>query len=142
MEGNIELLDYIYQNSQMGIETIKQLLEITTDESFKKYLESEVNEYTEINKSAEELINKRHAEEKGISNVAKIRTYLAINMKTLTDKSTSHIAEMLIQGSTMGIIEAIKNLKKYQNAEKEIIALGKKLLKFEENNMEELKEFL
>ena len=31
----------------------------------------------------------------------KIRTYLMINMQTLTDKSTSHIAEMMMIGSTM-----------------------------------------
>ena len=66
-----------------------------------------------------------------------------INMQTLTDKSPSHIAEMLIIGSNMGVIDAIKNIKKYeQEAEANIIKLMKKLLRFEENNIQQLKKFL
>ena len=65
-----------------------------------------------------------------------------INLQTLTDKSASHIAEMLIIGSNMGIINAVKNLKKYKNAEPSIIDLMNRLLKFEEDNVQQLKEFL
>lgn len=42
----------------------------------------------------------------------------------------------------MGVINAIKNIKKYSDAEPEIINLMKRLLKFEENNIQELKAFL
>ena len=48
----------------------------------------------------------------------KIRTYLMINMQTLTDKSTSHIARMMMIGSTMGIINAIRNIADYNHAKK------------------------
>ena len=65
-----------------------------------------------------------------------------INLQTMTDKTNSNIAEMLMIGSNMGIINAIKNLKKYQNAEAEIRNLMEKLLKFEENNVQDLKAFL
>ncbi len=34
MNGNAELLNFIYQNSQMGVTTLKQLLDITKDEVF------------------------------------------------------------------------------------------------------------
>ena len=65
-----------------------------------------------------------------------------INMQTLSDKSPSHIAEMLMVGSNMGIINAIKNLKKYEHADKESLKLLKRLLRFEENNVQRLKAFL
>ena len=42
----------------------------------------------------------------------------------------------------MGVIDAIKNLKKYKNAEQEINELMDQLLKFEEDNIKELKEYL
>jgi hypothetical protein len=35
MNGNAELLNFIYQNSQMGVETIKQLLDTAEDEELK-----------------------------------------------------------------------------------------------------------
>jgi hypothetical protein len=142
MNGNVELLNFIYQNSQMGIKTISQLIEIVEDEEFKKHLESQHKEYMEIHKAAKSMLNENGYDEKGISAFEKIRTYLMIEMQTMTDKSTSHISEMLIIGSNMGVINAIKNIKKYSDAEPEIINLMKRLLKFEENNIQELKAFL
>jgi hypothetical protein len=142
MNGNVELLNYIYQNSQMGLDTIKQILEIANDEGFKKQLQSQVNEYRSINDLAKGLLQQNGCEEKGISKLAEISTYMSISMHTLTDKTPSHISEMLIQGSTMGITDATKNIKKYKDANKDILDLADKLLKFEQNNIEQLKKFL
>lgn len=41
----------------------------------------------------------------------------------------------------MGIIDAIKKLKKYKDEEQDIIKLMEKLLKFEEDNVQQLKQF-
>lgn len=142
MNGNAELLNFVYQNSQMGVDTIKQLTGIVEDGKLKKYLESQLNEYNEINQSAQKLLNKNGYDEKGIGTLDKIKTYLMINMQTLTDKSPSHISEMLIIGSNMGVINAVKNIKKYKDAEPNIVRLMGKLLKFEENNIQQLKDFL
>jgi hypothetical protein len=142
MNGNAELLNFIYQNSQMGVATIEQLIEIVEDNNFKKHLESQFNEYKEIHSAAKKALNESGYDEQGIGALKKIRTYLMINMQTMTDNSASHIAEMLIIGSNMGIINAVKNMKKYSDAEPTILKLMERLLKFEENNVQQLKEFL
>lgn len=142
MNGNTELLNFIYQNSQMGVHTISQLIDIVEDGEFKKYLESQFHEYEEIHKAAKEMLNKNGYYEKGIGVFNKLKTYLMINLETLTDKTSSNISEMLIIGSNMGVINAVKNIKKYQDAEPDIISLMERLLRFEENNIQELKQFL
>lgn len=142
MNGNSELLNFIYQNSQMGVDTIEQLLDIATDNDFKEHLNAELEKYNRLNDDAKQLLNDNGYDEKGISAFEKIRTYLMINMQTMHDKTASHIAEMMIIGSNMGVVDAIKNLRKYSNAEKNIIQLMKELQKFEENNVENLKRFL
>lgn len=143
MNGNAEMLNYVYQNSQMGIETIKQLLELVENEKFSKCLNRQLSGYKDINMKAKEMLNKNGYDEKGIGEMEKITTYFMINMKTLMDKSASHIADMMIKGSSMGTVEATKQIHKYENdAEKNIIALMKSLLKMEESNVEELKEYL
>lgn len=142
MNGNAELLNFVYQNSQMGVDTIKQLIGITEDEEFKRHLESQFNEYKEIHSTAKSMLNNNGYDEKGISAFDKIKTYLMINMQTLKDKTPSHISEMLIIGSNMGVVNAVKNLKKYKEAENDIKNLMEKLLKFEENNIQQLKAFL
>ena len=142
MDGNTEMLNYIYQNSQMGVDTLNQLVEIVENQEFIKYLKSQLQEYTSINNVAIEKLNAAGHEEKGIGNMAKVATYMSISMKTLTDKTPSHISEMLIQGSTMGVVGATKNIKKYAGADKDILILADKLLKMEQNNIEQLKKFL
>jgi len=142
MNGNTELLNFVFQNSQMVVETIKQMMGIVEDENFKKQLQTQFDEYKQIHLAAQKALNKNGQDEKGISTLDKIKTYLMINMQTMTDKSSSHISEMLIIGSNMGIIDAIKKLKKYKDAEQDIIKLMEKLLKFEEDNVQQLKQFL
>ncbi|MEG0944768.1 MAG: hypothetical protein RSF86_14165, partial [Angelakisella sp.] len=72
----------------------------------------------------------------------KMKTYLMINLQTLVDRSSAHIAEMLITGSNMGIVDGTKKLKEYAGAESSIKELMEKLIRFEENNIEKLKSFL
>lgn len=142
MDGNTELLNELYQNAQMGVNTIGQLIDITDSTEFKQHLQAQYAEYREMCGEAEALLKRKGYDEKGIGTFAKVRTYLMINMQTLSDKSPSHIAEMLMVGSNMGIINAIKNLKKYEHADKESLKLLKRLLRFEENNVQRLKAFL
>jgi len=142
INGNAELLNFIYQNSQMGVDTINQLIDIAEDAEFKRHLEAQYNGYKEIHTAARTLLNTNGYDEKGLNTLEKIKTYMMINMQTLTNKTSSHISEMLIIGSNMGVIDAVKNLKKYAEAEKDITELMEKLLKFEENNVQQLKKFL
>lgn len=142
MDANAEFLNYIYQNAKMGTETIGQLLDIAEEKDFKEVLGSQYREYEAIEKEAERLLKERDKEEKDISLYQKVSAYIMINVKTLTNKSASHIAEMMIQGSTMGIIDIIKNSRKYQEAEQPIRELGQRLLAFEENNVNECKKFI
>lgn len=142
MDGNEELLNYIHQNSEMGIGTIEHLLAFINDEELRKTLASQMDEYKTINIQAAEMLHNRKKEVKDVSTMSKISSNMMIDMKTLTDKSASHISEMLIQGNTMGIIQMTKRLNQYGNADKKIIDLANRLLAFEHRNIEECKKFL
>lgn len=142
MNGNAELLNFVYQNSQMGVETIKQLIGIVEDKDFKQHLESQYREYEKFHSTAREMLNEKGFDEKGVGTPSKVMTYLMINMQTMADNTPSHISEMLITGSTMGVIDAIKKLKEYKDAEPKIRSLMDELLKMEEDNIQQLKKFL
>ena len=142
MNDDVKLLNFIYQNSQMGVETIDQLEKIVEDKNFKRYLKEKYEGYCKIHKDAKEKFNSHGYDEKGISSFEKLRTYLMINMQTLTDKSTTHIAEMMMIGSTMGIVSAIRNLNDYSNADNDIIKLMETLKAFEEKSYHDLQVFI
>ncbi|WP_300385778.1 hypothetical protein [Clostridium sp.] len=142
MNENVEFLNYIYQNAGMGKDTITQLIGIAKDEEYKKMLESQLKEYNMIHNTADVKIKALNKDAKDINVFSKASTYVMININTLMDKTPSHISEMLIQGSTMGIVDITKNIKKYADADKDILDLANKLLKFEQNNVEECKKYL
>ena len=143
MNENAELLNYVYQNSQMGVESIDRILDLTEDESFREVLKEQQKDYMRFHEKAREKLHENGFDEKGLNSFEKMRTYLMINMQTLTDQSVSHIAKMMIQGSSMGITEALQKLHQYENdADKEIRKLMEDLKDFEEKNIERLKKYL
>ena len=142
MSGDAELLNFIYQNSQMGVDTIRQLIGVVEDKDLKEHLKTQFQGYEEFHQAAKELLNEHGYDEKGLGIVEKARTYFMINLQTMTDPSASHIASMLITGSSMGIVQAIQKYRQYEDADPKIRDLMDKLRKFEEHNMEKLKDFL
>lgn len=141
-DTNIELLNYIYQNAEMGKQTIPQLLEVAEDASFRKLLESQLREYQEIWEAAASMIRSENGEAKGLNAMAKVSSYISVNFNTMIDKSSSHLAEMMMKGSNMGVIEITQKIKRYENADSGALALAHKLLKTEERNVEQLKQYL
>jgi hypothetical protein len=69
---------------------------------------------------------------------------VGVAMSTLTDASTSHLADMVIQGSTMDMNESIKLLREFENtdASEGSLALVRDIIAFEEKNIEQLKGYL
>lgn len=143
MNANAELLNFIYQNSQMGTDTLNQLMDITNDTSFQDFLQKHLEGYEHFRKEARQMLNENGCDEKGLGSFDKIKTYLMVNVQTMKDNSVSNIAGMLINGSTMGIIDAVKKLHQYEKeADRKILRLMEDLQKFEEKNIEELKAYL
>ena len=142
MNNNLEFLNFISKNAEMGFTSIKDLIDIIEDEELKKIIEKQQEKYEEIYNEASELIDKYDEDQKGVSPMEKFTSYIMIKMSLLTDKSTNHIAEMMIKGSNMGIIDIRKKLNSYDEIDKKVNRLGEKLLETEENNIEKLKPFL
>ncbi len=141
-KDNEELLNYVYQNAEMGVNSISKLMEITDDTEFIHQLDTQKNEYTAMKNDAEKLLRDQGASEDDLSAFDRVRTYIMINMQTLRDKSVSHIAEMLIQGSAMGIVQAIRKLREYTQVDEPVKNLMQKLLAMEERNFNQLKKYV
>ena len=78
----------------------------------------------------------------GQSIMAKLNTKMGISMKTLTDRSTRNLAEMLSEGSSQGVMDCIKSQKDYPDAAPGSKRLMQKLQDLEEENRLKLEQFL
>lgn len=143
MNEELEFLNFVSKNAQMGVDSIRQLIEITKNENFKEELKKQFTEYESILKKTNEIIEKNSENIKSTSLLQKVETYLMVSVKTLLDKSPDNIAGMLMQGSVMGIIQIIRRLKQYKDkVDSSFLELGQKLLEIEEHNLEKCKIFL
>ena len=139
-----KLLDALYKNVKMGADSILDLMPKVGDEEMRAELTSELEKYDSFAKEIKNMLLDIGEEAKEESFLAKIGTKMSVTMNTLVDSTTSHIAEMMIQGGTMGVTDATKTLREYENTScsEEALSLAKRIIKYEEDTVERLKEFL
>lgn len=145
MNENEEILEYIYQTSNMGMQSTKDLMASLKgkDNKIKKLVEEIEKNYEKYAKETERLLNKNDLEAKPIGMMAKAMSKMSINKEMISDNSDANIADMLIQGLTMGNLELTKHIDNYEKtADKKIINLAKDLRKFGEEYIEKLKTYL
>ena len=63
-------------------------------------------------------------------------------MGTILNISTSHLAEMMIQGSNRGLTSMYKTVKHNALAQERSVELAQELMDFEEKSIEMMKEYL
>ena len=139
---NLSLLEAVVQNTEMGKNTLEQIVPMTDDVQFKAELLRERNIYRELNQEAHTAIEACGGTAQGQSAMAKLNTRMGIGMKTLTDKSTRNLAEMLSEGSRQGVMDCIKSQKDYPDAAPGSKRLMQKVQDFEEDNRIRLERFL
>ena len=139
---NLSLLEAVVQNTEMGKNTLEQIVPMTDDVQFKAELLRERNIYRELNQEAHTAIEACGGTAQGQSAMAKLNTRMGIGMKPLTDKSTRNLAEMLSEGSSQGVMDCIKSQKDYPDAAPGSKRLMQKVQDFEEDNRIRLERFL
>ncbi len=141
-EENINALDEIHKGAYMGMDAINFVLDKVEDDKLKKVLQKQYDDYQQIANRIEEIYPKYNNDEPHKTGaMTKAMTWYGIEMKTLTDKSNSKIAELLMQGVNMGIIEGRKvlNNKKIDQEVRDIID---KYVTMQETSVEVLKKYL
>ncbi len=142
MLTNIEMLNYIFQNVQMGTDTVNTILPDVKNENMRNDLIVQLKEYGALARRAEDLIAREGESAKDNNIFKKAMTETMAKFNSMKDPSASHIAEMMINGATMGVIDMTKRLKQYQAQDPEIDALGRDVVEFEENTVTKMKNYL
>lgn len=145
MNENMELLNFVYENAEMGVHTLNNLSDILRkkDNKIKGLIEDELKEYNNFLKESEKLLKKNKLEPKKTNLMAKFSSKMGIAMETMKDNSDPAIASMVIEGLTMGIVEMETKIESYKKiVDKKILKLSNKFLKFQEEEIEKLKTFM
>ncbi|MBP1926821.1 hypothetical protein J2Z76_002691 [Sedimentibacter acidaminivorans] len=137
-----DFLAEIYRGANMGVQTINNLLMKVTDNTIYNELKYQLRSYEEIANEAYAEIMKRNSKPKDISMFDKMSAKMSIGINTFINNNSSHIADMLIKGNTMGVTGITKSLNSHSDADKEIKDLADRFVKLEQDNIDRLKKFL
>ncbi len=142
-ENNLKILKEIHKATKMGMDSISFVAEKLYDNKLKDNLSFQYTQYGQVMDRVNKLYENygEIPEDKNVMNT--IMGWTGVQMNTLSDKSPSHIAEMMIEGTTMGIIEGRKLMNnEATQASKDVRDLLNNFVTFQENNVEQLKKFL
>lgn len=139
-----ELAEEMYKNVTMGADAYVYMLPHVEDSRLKTDMTAALCYYEKLTGKIKEAAEAAGADPREKGMMAKMATRAGIAMNTVTDKTVSHIAEMLIEGCTMSVTTATK-LKNHYGDKTDLchlVELCADWAKFEEEHIERLKAYL
>ena len=129
-----EVLAEIHRNCQLALQSISDILPETEETALREELMKEHEEYEHFSAKAAILARDKNIELKNPGPFKKAMMWSSIKMSTMKDDSSAHIAEMMVQGTVMGITALRSTLSEMSRdeADEEIEALARDLLAAEE----------
>lgn len=142
MSNEIYVLNEVNKGIKMGMDSISNISEKVQDDNFKDDLKSQYDKYNDIlNKITTEL-GKYDDFPQEVNPMQKAMGWMSVEMKTMNDKSNSKIAEMMLQGINMGIIEGVRLKNQNPDLDTNVQNILNEFIDFQENTAEQLKKFL
>jgi len=142
--ADVEILDELSKSCQLAMSNISFLSTKSIQKNIKKELVSIYSGYTDILSQINKNFESLGEIPSNVSPNLKMFGLCSINLNTKIDKSSSHIAEIMIQGLNMGIIKCQKLLNSSNSTiiKDQTLNLVKQFLNFQEQSIQKLKAFL
>lgn len=139
-----EMLESLYKNVKMGSDSIIKLMDKVSGEEFKAALTKQIDGYEKIAERLRKHLCSMGQQAKEENIMVKLWSSVGMALETMTDSTDSHLAQLVAEGSSMGITDSIKLLRDYENTSvsEEALAFAREIIKFEEHNLEVAKGFI
>lgn len=139
-----EGLAEIYRNAQLAITSISDVMPSLEegDETLREELIAQHEAYEQFSAKAQMLARDLEIELKEPNPMKKVMMWGSIKMSTMTDNSRSHIAEMMAQGTVMGITALLRTQRELKDGDERIFALFEEMIQKEEEFEKRWKELV
>ncbi len=139
---NEKMLQEIVQNTEMGKNTMDEMLTLARDQKLKDEMMRQKREYRRINQQAHAALDAIGAEAKGQSAAAKMSVSMGIRTRTMMDKSNRNLATMLAEGSGQGVLDCKRAESDYPQASPGARKLMQELCDFQAQAEQTWREFV
>ena len=142
VEKTRQAMSDLYKNVTMAQNCVKTLLPYVDQQDVTKTLHKQVEQYDHYVELLDELCENLNFDPSPAPKMLITMANMGIKTKMLTDKSITHVAKIMLQGTLNGIIDLYRLIGENEDIHPEVALLEKQILRYEEGRFENLKAFL
>lgn len=139
-----ELLQAVYKNLKMASDSILNVMPKVQDEKLKHEMTVQLSAFDAFSSRTAKMLAEEGVKPEEAGFLTKTATKWGTMMNTMMDSTTAHIAEMMVEGATMGMTDMLKALREAENgtASEDALRLARDVCAYEEKIVEDMKAYL
>ncbi len=138
------MLDRMYKNVKMGSDSMVNIMSRVKDDGLRQELTNQLEQYESYGNRVGKMIYDCGGKPREEGIMTKMSAKFGMALNTMTDSTSSHLAQMVIEGATMGMTDMTKIVREYENSQcsEDALKLAREIADFEDGSIEKLKKFL
>ena len=138
------LLQAIYKNVKMASESLLTLMPKVSDEKLKSDMTVQLSCYEAFASRAAKLLAEEGVKPVEEGAITKLSAKWGSMLNTMRDSTSTHLAEMIVEGATMGVNDMLKQIRESENttASESALRLARDVCAYEEKTVEEMRNYL
>lgn len=138
------VLDAIFKNVKMASDSILNLMPKVQSQQLKSDLTVQLSTYEAFASRAAKQLGKEGIKPQEENWMTRMGAKWGTMMNTMKDSTTSHLVEMVIEGTTMGVNDMMEQMRICKHAEvsDSVRHLAQDVLDYEEKVLRDMKEYL
>ena len=141
-KDTLELLKECNAGCKSATNSMEQVQAYVKDSQSRKIIEQYNKEHILIGDECHKILDKAGETEKDPSPMAKTFSWISTEIKMMINDDEKKIADIMVDGCNMGIKALSRYLNEYKEADKESRNLTKKLIRLEQDFMNDLLGYL
>jgi len=142
MKNSKEMLSSLLKTAQMGQAGIRSVLDLSMEAGLRSALHRQLQEYNAIETEAHAIAGQRGWELQDLDPAARFLRDRMTRFRLTGANNDSRIADIMIQGSTKGMIRGLRDLHRFSDQDQRIRILSQKLLDCENAGIRMMQSFL
>lgn len=136
------VLNELFRISKMGMEASEIILPRTRGHKLSEQIKRQDEGYINLMEKARAMLKQQSEEPEGVGKGAQRMLQGAVKANTFMRHDPQHIAELMVRGATMGIVNMTKVLNHTPDCDVETRKVAEKYISTEEQNIDRMKGFL
>lgn len=142
MSNNTNLYNDLYKNVRMATYGIDCIIDAIEHKKLKTLIEKQNTIYLDYTKKLEDMSNELEVEVVDLNPFLKASSFTSIKMKTMLNNDKNNLSQMLIQGTTMGIVTILIAINENKDADIRLKEIANNIRKSQENFVDSLKDII